>query len=94
MDFKNFKDIDIKNIFDKKNKKNNIDTEHDKSTSTKDGSKNVFIYSLVIAGGVVIVSVVISVLSINRYDPSSSGVVDTSRVDAIKTFIQSESTDK
>lgn len=94
MDFKNLKDIDIKNIFDKKNKKNNIDTEHDKSASTKEGSKNVFIYSLAIAGGVVIVSVVISVLSINRYDPSLSGVVDTSRVDAIKTFIQSESTDK
>lgn len=45
------------------------------------------------SGAITLLFAIVNVLNISKYDPSISSVVDTSRLDSIKSFIATESTE-
>lgn len=57
-------------------------------------AKRMFLITLGISGGITLLFAVTNILTISKYDPSLAGVIDTSRLDSIKTFLSTENTDK
>lgn len=87
---------DIQSLMKKadKAKKNHTEEEEVKVLTPEEQARKMFFITLGIAGAFTFVFATTNIFIINKHDPSSSGFVDTSRLDNIKTFISTESTDK
>lgn len=77
----------------KKRESSHLDTEKQPLTPDEQ-SKQIFLITLGISGGITLLLAIGNISTISKYDPSQSGVVNTSRLDAVKTFLSTETTDK
>lgn len=57
-------------------------------------AKKMFLITIAISGGITFLFAITNIVTISKYDPSQSGVTNTSRLDDIKTFLSTENTDK
>lgn len=76
-------------------KKHIVDLDKEKKPLTpEEQAKHMLLITLGISGGITLLFALTNILTISKYDPSLSGVVDTSRLDSVKTFLSTENTDK
>lgn len=76
-------------------KKQAIDLNKEKTPlSPEEQAKRMLLITLGISGGITLLFAITNIFTISKYDPSLAGIIDTSRLDSIKTFLSTENTDK
>lgn len=69
--------------------------EEEKAPLTPEEQLQRMVYLILgVSGGITFLFAAINIFSIYRYNPADSSIVDTSRIDTIKNFISTESTEK
>lgn len=77
---------------EKASKKKKLDLEKAPLTP-EEQTKRILSIILGVSGAITLMFAVVNIFNISKYDPSISSTIDTSRLDSIKNFISTESTE-
>lgn len=75
-------------------KKKQLKEEEQRPLTPEEQARRMFLITLGVSGCFTLIFAITNIFIISKHDPSLSSFIDTSRIDTIKTFLSTESTDK